>query len=118
MMPAYNFQERWADDVEAGRKRQTIRPKRKHPTQVGDMLYLYTGMRTKRCRKLRETECLSVEPIEIHPQYIKLNGIIFNMAGMRDLAHADGFDGLGDFYDFFRARYGVPHDVELELIRW
>ena len=117
-MPAYNFQEQFADDVEAGRKRQTIRPKRKRPTRPGDMLYLYTGMRTKQCRKLREEPCVSVEPIEIHPTFIQVNGHILGVPEMRDLAMADGFNSLGHFYDFFRAHYGVPHKAGLELIKW
>jgi len=64
-MPAYNFKERFAADVESGKKRQTIRRKRKRPTKPGDVLYLYVGMRTKRCRKLREAPCESVVSILI-----------------------------------------------------
>ena len=68
-MPAYNFHKRFAADVEAGRKRQTIRRKRKRPTKPGDVLYLYTGQRTKQCRKLGEAVCESVVPILIMGLY-------------------------------------------------
>lgn len=117
-MPAYNFQAQFADDVGGGHKRQTIRPRRKRPTRVGDTLYLYTGMRTKNCRKLLEATCQSVEPIEIFPTYIKINGRVLPHTEMTALAGADGFADLGHFYDFFRDHYGVPHEVELELIKW
>ena len=44
-MPAYNFQDRFADVVELGRKPHTIRPRRKHPTGPGQTLYLYHRQR-------------------------------------------------------------------------
>ena len=52
-MPAYTFQSRFAPLVASGEKRQTIRAigKRRHAA-VGDRIQLYTGMRTKACRKL------------------------------------------------------------------
>lgn len=37
-----------------GSKRQTIRARRKHPPRQGQTAYLYTGMRTKNCKKLGE----------------------------------------------------------------
>ena len=118
-MPAYNFQERFAPDIESGKKRQTIRPERKRPTKPGDTLYLYTGMRTKRCRKLREATCLSVQPIKIEDTFfIRLNGKVLGVPEMSDLARADGFASLSEFYDFCEEHYGIPYDVELELIRW
>jgi hypothetical protein len=117
-MPAYNFLSQFAESVEDGRKRQTMRPKRKRPTVPGDTLYLYTGMRTKQCRKLREVDCLDVQPVEIEPTFIKLGKDILGTGGMWALARADGFETLRDFYDFFEERYGIPHKVELELIRW
>jgi len=51
-MPALNFQSRFADLVASGKKRQTIRPVRRHPIKAGDLLHLFTGMRTKRCKRL------------------------------------------------------------------
>ena len=51
-MPALNFKKQFAEKVETGEKRQTVRAKRKRAFVVGDKLYLYTGMRTKYCRKL------------------------------------------------------------------
>ena len=66
-MPALNFKAEFAPLVESGEKRQTIRKLRKdgRDPKVGDALYLYTGMRTKKCRKLGIAPCESVQPIEI-----------------------------------------------------
>lgn len=66
-MPALNFQPRFAKMVENGTKRQTIRALRKdgRDPKLGDMIHLYTGMRTKKCRRLRTNYCTSVTPIHM-----------------------------------------------------
>ena len=116
-MPAYNFEARFAPDVESGRKKQTIRRKRKRPTRVGDVLYLYTGMRTKQCRKLREATCIGVTDIIIQPDWsITLNERELMLIEANALARADGFPGLAEFCRFFEGRYGLP--FEGELIEW
>lgn len=62
-MPALNFKKRFEPMIESGDKRQTIRAKRKdcRDPKEGQTLYLYTGMRSKGCRKLGEAPCLSSE---------------------------------------------------------
>lgn len=62
-MPAYNFQKQFAPLVESGQKRQTIRAigKRRH-ARPGESLQLYTGQRTKACRKL-----ISPDPVASMP---------------------------------------------------
>lgn len=62
-MVAYNFQAQFADDVEHGFKTQTIR--RDARCKSGDKLQLYTGQRTKNCRKLCDAICKRVTPIKI-----------------------------------------------------
>lgn len=51
-----NFKQQFAEMVESGEKRQTIRRERKGHRQIGkgDHLKLYTGLRTKQCRLLGE----------------------------------------------------------------
>ena len=53
-MPALNFRAEFADAVERGEKCQTIRAYRKdgRNPKPGDTLHLYTGMRTRACRRL------------------------------------------------------------------
>ena len=57
-MPAYSFKERFVPMILDGSKTQTIRARRnKGYAKTDDTLYLYFGMRTKWCRKLKETIC-------------------------------------------------------------
>lgn len=115
-MPAYNFKQRFAEAVEAGTKRQTIRRPRKRPTRQGDRLRLYTGMRTKGCRLLREVTCTRVVPVRVGKDCVRLDGRALDFVEASLLAIADGFINLVLFYEFFERLYGLP--VELELIEW
>ena len=118
-MPAYNFQERFAAAVETGAKRQTIRrPRRRRLTRPGDTLYLYTGMRTQRCRRLLVTECRAVSPLQLHHGWLTLGDEILEEGDERvaAVAQADGFASAEEFWAFFERLYGLP--VELEIIEW
>jgi hypothetical protein len=64
-MPAYSFKERFVPFVLDGTKPHTIRNFRKHPVFRGNVLYLYYGMRTKHCRKLRQEICTNSQTIAI-----------------------------------------------------
>lgn len=57
-MVALNFKAQFADDVEEGRKRRSVRAPRKDGRDLkkGDKLQLYTGMRQTGCRKLGDAE--------------------------------------------------------------
>ncbi len=110
-MPALNFRKEFADKVESGEKRQSIRALRKdgRNPRPGQTLYLYTGQRTKHCRKLGEAICKSVESVGIEE-----GGDIYS-AGIGndndysvDFAKKDGFDTFQDFMDFFRKKHGLP----------
>jgi hypothetical protein len=57
-MVEINFSEQFAERVKSGDKRQTIRRSKK--CGPGDTLQLYTGQRTKACRKLRDAVCKDV----------------------------------------------------------
>ncbi|WLT07808.1 hypothetical protein RAM19_06645 [Bartonella apihabitans] len=82
-MVAYSFQNQFASFVANGLKRQTTRPMRKNRhAKIGDKLQLFTGLRTKECRKLltKEPICTAVDAIEIHlsrtVRMPKLNGLL------------------------------------------
>jgi len=118
-MPALNFKAQFAEEVEEGRKRQTIRLRRKKPIRVGDRLFLFAGMRTKQCRRLRagtEAYCQSTEPIEIRNGRVMVNGRGLTLFEIWRLAKADGFETPEAFFSFFRNQYGLP--VEGDVIRW
>lgn len=117
-MPAYNFKAMFAEAVESGRKRCTIRKRRKRPTKVGETLYIYTGMRTKECRKLREAECLAVVPVRIDEREFVVNGHELKPGTADAIARLDtaGIWGWRGFVQFFADTYGLP--FEGVLIQW
>ena len=122
-MPALNFQAQFAPLVESGEKRQTIRAYRKdgRDPKPGDTLYLYTGMRTKACRKLREVECKSVHELSFFARSRhRGRGTIMSMTGspcsIDRLAKLDGFRNATAMFNWFEDTYGLP--FEGLLIRW
>ena len=123
-MVAINFHPQFAEDVEYGKKRQTIR--RKVRCKIGDRLQLYTGQRTKKCRLLDEVTCNSIAPVKICDTEMFLNGkrLIAGNALRdeyedrdNDFAQKDGFDSFVDMADWFRERYGTL-PFEGYVIRW
>lgn len=107
LMPIIGFQQRFADLVEHGQKRQTIRKYRKHNPKTGDILYLYTGLRTKRARKIGERVCTRTANFEITASgKLKLDRIrILNTA---EFAIADGFESKTDMVRWFEETHGLP----------
>jgi hypothetical protein len=123
-MPALNFKKQFAPMVESGEKKQTIRACRKdyRDPKPGQTLYLYTGMRTKQCRKLGEATCKSSDLITIGFAYIAVSGKLLSCNKllfcneMIDLALADGFSSVQDFRQFFINNHGLPFTGY--LIKW
>ena len=90
-MVAFNFTV-FQDKVTAGTKRQTIRKSRRG--SPGDRIQLYTGMRTKKCRKLCEDQTLgSVIPVTLHANKVcvGINTFTHEMA-LEGFALRDGFE--------------------------
>ena len=67
-MVAYSFKPSFAPLILAGEKRQTIRQPRggrgRH-ARSGKALQLYTGMRTRTCRKLGDAVCAEVREVAL-----------------------------------------------------
>lgn len=119
-MVAYNFQARFADAVERGEKRQTIRlvGKRRH-ARPGERVQLYTGMRTKSCRLLGEATATHVAPVRIEATHMKMDG--HRLPGTlwhrdqaeqtdNEFAEADGFACFADMADWFHTTHGLPFE--------
>jgi len=116
-MSAYNFKKEFVPPIRTGGKKQTIRKKRKYQCKQGDMLQLYTGMRTKYCERIMDDqECKSVDDIIIYRDKIEINGIFLSFFDMVTLAADDGFDCLADFLLFFHDHYSLPFTGV--LIKW
>lgn len=115
------------DKILSGEKRQTIRRAGKKWANVkaGDRLTLYTGLRTKNCRKLGEAEVDSIDDIEMYifklEDGVRMYGVELNRQGLPaaevfPLARADGFENIVRFLDFFQDRYG--EHFEGKIIKW
>ena len=115
-MPALNFQKQFVPLIESGKKRQTIRPEGKNPIEAGDKLYLFTGLRTKSCKRIYQKHeyngdlvwaevfqiCKSAEPIRIDWYGISLNNKVLEPAEAYRLCIDDGFQNDEEFINFFK----------------
>jgi hypothetical protein len=120
-MPLLGFKSQFAPLVESGTKRQTIRAKRRDgkDPRVGETLYLYTGLRTKQCRKLGEEICKSVEEIIIDYNGINVSGKWLSISERDALAQADGFPSFQDMKKFFQKKPGLEDEFSGRLlIKW
>ena len=128
-MVAYNFQKQFADAVESGKKKQTIRAPRKNGhAKVGDKLQLYTGMRRKgHCRKLRDAVCSGASSVKIEDHHLRIeieqdHYCLLSYAepdsqdDMERFAQADGFDSWEAMRDWFEQQHSLP--FEGVLIMW
>lgn len=113
-MPAYSFQERFVPFIKDGSKFHTIRKRRdKGFAKKGDTLYLYYGLRTKHCTKLREEICTDVKTIIINYTEVSLCNRRINNEEFLQASLMLPYSPVGsphDSYDLFKA--------EKELLAW
>lgn len=135
-MPGIDFKKRFAEQVKAGEKTQTIRKRRTPPIKEGDHLTLWSGMRTKNCLPLGDATCTKIEPIKLilerHEIWLwdETSEMVdhegetigtFRLAlpdEADQFAKTDGFDSLPEFFEFFKH---YPDDVlhfKLVVIHW
>lgn len=124
-MVAYSFQPQFVPLIERGDKTHTIRAlgKKRH-ARAGEMVQLYTGMRTSRCRLLFESKCLSTSAVLIFPdRTVTVDEAALDDAAKTNLAIADGFEGFDQFMEFFGQNFShrdkdenIPFDGI--LVKW
>jgi hypothetical protein len=134
-MTAYNFQACFAPDVECMYKRQTIRAKgkRRH-ARPGERVQLYTGQRTKACRKLVDPDpvCTAADEIKLArddgagrfcvtitkktKRGLSERVIHGDESRFKRFARADGFKSMAAMMDWFEKAHGLP--FEGVLIKW
>lgn len=122
-MTAYNFMDWIAPKVLDGSKLHTVRAngKRRH-AKAGDLLQLYTGMRTKNCRLLKEVECVGAWPVHLPcsakygPMIWSINGRPMDTDTMFDFAVGDGFADVFDMTEWVLKTHG--QDFHGTLIAW
>lgn len=116
-MVAYNFQARFVAAIEAGEKAITIRTigRRRH-ARIGERLQLYTGQRTKACRKLVDPDPVvtGVQPITFHGGGRVWVDTWLTAAELEALARLDGFPSVPGFLAFHEPPEGIRHAVMIE----
>ncbi len=135
-MVAYSFRPQFAEPVATLAKRQTVRAigKRRH-ARPGEPVQLYTGMRTRQCRKLLDVDpvCIDVRPILIvvdrfsRPMLtrMEIDGVSLSRWDINAFALSDGFDVPGEAKSFAHVRmahFWLKHHgegtFEGVVIRW
>lgn len=117
-MVALNFKTQFVGAVESGSKTQAIRkPRVDGWIRVGIKLQLYTGMRTKKARRLGQATVTSVENVVIHRRNIFLNEKLLPEREALEIAKADGFENIEEMAIFFENIYKkLP--FKGHLIKW
>jgi hypothetical protein len=112
-MVAYNFQSRFAQPIKRGEKSHTIRKNgnRRH-ARPGEMVQLYTGMRSSACKKILDPDpvCVFCKVIRIDVGQDTIHGITvdgLDVGNYEAFAQSDGFKGLDDMHEFWLDFHGV-----------
>lgn len=111
-MAAYNFQKQFAPAIESWNKRHTIRRiGKRHHSKPGDRIQLYTGMRTKYCRKIINPDpiCLYCKPVSILVCDSGIRAVSVDSIPVKDLAAfalSDGFESLACMAQFWQEFHG------------
>jgi hypothetical protein len=121
MMVAYSFKRQFVALILAGIKKQTIRADRKRHARPGEDIQLYTGVRTKQCRKIGTAICFSVTPVTIN---LKDNNVVVGgdirhgWDQLDKFARSDGFDGWPDMRAFWHQNHPTVQVFSGVMIRW
>lgn len=120
---------RWPDlriaaGVEIRPKRQTIRAigKRRH-AQPGAKLQLYTGMRTKQCRKISDAVCVGSDPVTLRicgdgDLLVTVNRRLLPDGDRDQFVFDDGFGSVEDMWLFWRKEHPGFEYFNGVLIKW
>ncbi len=129
-MVAYSFTRRWLPGIVSGSTRQTIRGHRRRHARPGEVVQIYTAMRTRHCRLIGRAICVSVESIRIivgSEEGVEIDGRGLLPEELVQFARDDGFGGWADMVAHWVA-YDIPHELlcdpdcdavfEGVLVRW
>jgi len=114
-MVAFNFMECWVPKIVKGEKCQTIR--REARCKPGDTLQLYTGLRTKKARKIiPDVVCIDTDYCAIRKDCITF-GNADKHPSADEFARADGFRDYKEMYEWFCQKYETVSFIG-KVIKW
>lgn len=121
----YSFRKEFALPILHGDKAQTIRQHRKdgRVPRAGDLIRLFTGMRTAACKKLGAaviTDCFPVymDLTDLASRVIVSNGARLNFGEMESFAALDGFPSASAMLEFFQHAYRESDSFDGFCVRW
>lgn len=130
-MVAYSFKKQFTAPILAGTKAQTMRADRKRHARPGELVQLFTGMRTKHCRRLGEALCLEVAPVRIElPRARRVPEVmiftpdgdlarhVLTPSALLAFARADGFRDFDELHAFWAEEHPGVDTFHGVLIRW
>ena len=126
-LPALSFSDpTLKEKVLDGSKRQTIRPLRKRPIKVGDILFLFYKQRTEECKSLGLAVCTEVFKVKFsgdryitNVRKVHSRGATGGLRFERELARRDGFSNTAWMFEWFHERYGKKlFKLTFQVIRW
>lgn len=121
-MVAYSFQRQFAPPILSGRKLHTIRGNRARHARVGEAVQLYTGMRTRACRKIGDGVCWAVPPILLvvagDYEVALCRRRITCVAGLDRFAQRDGFRDWDEMIAFWHRQHPEVRRFEGVMICW
>jgi hypothetical protein len=112
---AINFSPQFAEAVAAGLKTQTIRQSAR--AKAGQALQLYTGQRTKACRKLADAVCIDCTYVGLRASGVTLGDTKRFPGDIDDFARQDGFEDYAAMWKWFSERYET-NSFTGHIIRW
>lgn len=120
-MVAYSFQKRFVPLIRQGLKTQTIRANRKRHVRVGQLIQLYTAMRTAQCERIiPDTPCTGIHPISIEWDGARIARIVVGGLPVRNhdgFATLNGFASIEDMTEFWLQHHG-PLPFQGVVIEW
>lgn len=103
----------------------TIRALRKNPFKKWDVLYMYTGLRTKNCEYLGVSLCTSEYTFTMHldrsypciSTYVGNERAYWEKREIEELAITDGFTSAAEMWEWFRKTHGEKQEI-FQRIEW
>lgn len=113
------FKPQFVPKVRSGEKRQTIRPPRKFPVKVGDLLSLRRWQGRPYASPqitIFEATCTRVAPVKLTQDFMVVDHKLLTEPEVFGLAKADGFEHPEEMRALFELMHGLPFSGV--MIQW
>ena len=106
-MVAFNFHPEFVGAIQRETKVQTIRVRRR--CAPGDVMHLFTGMRTKSCVRLADRTCEVVDYVHLAPGGLTFGNTAKHPRDIDEFAQLDGFPTFEAMLAWLQRAHGTEH---------